>query len=145
MAEVHYRKLMEEPPLQPLETPPKWLVKSVDAIVAHFQEEAARKARQEVSFDLSKLGLIRKDAAQTRDKLMTEEETREESLRELSKEERKEPALTRVAEKASEQGPQLAFLEKEKSTAQIPPPHRVPVAEKKALPYGLTEAEAAFS
>lgn len=144
MAEVHYRKLMEEPPLQPLETPPKWLVKSVDAIVAHFQEEAARKARQEVSFDLSKLGLIRKDAAQTRDKLMTEEETREESLRELSKEERKEPALTRVAEKASEQGPQLAFLEKEKSTAQIPPPHRVPVAEKKALPYGLTEAEAAF-
>ena len=91
MAEVHYRKLMEEPPSSRLKRRSKWLVKSVDAIVAHFQEEAARKARQEVSFDLSKLGLIRKDAAQTRDKLMTEEETREESLRELSKEERKEP------------------------------------------------------
>lgn len=135
---------MEEPPLQPLETPPKWLVKSVDAIVAHFQEEAARKARQEVSFDLSKLGLIRKDAAQTRDKLMTEEETREESLRELSKEERKEPALTRVAEKASEQGPQLAFLEKEKVQPRYRPLTECPWWKRRHFPMALRRRKPLF-
>ncbi|WP_296326411.1 TerB N-terminal domain-containing protein [uncultured Acidaminococcus sp.] len=143
MAEVHYRKVMGEPPLQPLETPPKWLVKSVDAIVAGFQEEAVRKARKEVSFDLSKLGSIRKDAAHTRDKLMTEEEMREESLHDLKKEEHEASSHEPAALKVFEQRPQFASLKIEKDAAQTLP-ECPPVADQKALPYGLAEPEAAF-
>ena len=60
----------------------KWIVKTIEGEIQKWneikQKEEARK--REVHFDLSKLGDIRSDSAETREKLLTEEEIEDDSM-----------------------------------------------------------------
>lgn len=126
---------------QPLQQPLsyKWLTRLVHQAVEEDRKEQKEAEKRKVVFHLDQLDRIRQDAAVTRDRLMTEEERREEALPALG-----EKTEATAAEKKPEppdlppaQGP----IHRESEAPAAPPAQPVPEAAQSDRPWGLTEDE----
>lgn len=76
------RKSINFPHLIQQKITTKWIVKTIEEEIQKWNDLTKRKEarNREVHFDLSKLGDIRSDSAETREKLLTEEEIEDNSM-----------------------------------------------------------------
>lgn len=133
---------------QPLQQPLsyKWLTRLVHQGVEEDRKEQKEAEKRKVVFHLDQLDQIRQDAAVTRDRLMTEEERREEALPSL--EDRTEAPAAQKALEPPEMAPAPAVSGQEAAgqrpeTGKIPPAsgEAPPEPTEPARPWNLTEEE----
>ena len=126
---------------QPLQQPLsyKWLTRLVHQAVEEDRKEQAEAEKRKVVFHLDQLDRIRQDAAVTRDKLMTEEERREEVLPAIP--EQPDPSATWERGNRLAGSPDGSDWEDTSARASSPAGENPPAPESSGLPWNLTEDE----